>query len=103
MTDVLDTINKLVDAYNSGQFNTEEGLRKMQRRLTSNIYYLTKHQIDYRAKWLSEYHKFNGTNAAAEKHADKEYPELYLCRKIIESAKGVSISMSHELGLMKND
>jgi len=103
MNEILETITKIVDAYNSGQFNTPEVLRKMQRNLSCNIYYLTKHQVDYRDKWLTEYHKFQGSNAAAEKYADQEYPELYLCRKIIESAKGISISMSHELNIMKSD
>jgi len=103
MIEVLETITKVVDAYNSGQFNTTEQLRKMQRVLTSNIYYLTKHQIEFREKWLEEYHTHKGTNAAAERQADRKFPELYLCRKIIESAKGVSISMGYELGIMKND
>lgn len=103
MLEVLETITKIVEAYNSGQYNTPESLRKMQRKLTSNIYFLTTHQVEYRGKWLEEYHKHSGTNAAAERQADRKFPELYLCRKIIESAKGVSISMGYELGIMKNE
>jgi len=95
MTDILTKIDSIIETYESGAF---KDLHVMHRELTCNMYYLSKEQVQYNVKWNQEYYNHNSTvNAVKERHANKEVPELYLCRKIMETAKGVSIAMGYEI------
>jgi hypothetical protein len=95
MLKILDKISDIIETYESGAF---KDLHVMHRELTCNMYYLSKEQVEYNVKWNQEYynHKSN-VNAVKVRHADKEVPELYMCRKIMETAKGVSIAMGYEI------
>lgn len=95
MDKILDKITGIIETYESGAF---KDLHVMHRELTCNMFYLSKEQVSYNVKWNSEYYKHNSTvNAVKERHANKEVPELYMIRKIMESAKGVSIAMGYEI------
>lgn len=95
MDKILDKITSIIDTYESGIF---KDLHIMHRELTCNMFYLSREQVNYSVKWNTEYynHKSN-VNAAKVRYADKVVPELYLCRKIMETAKGVSIAMGYEI------
>ena len=94
-TEVLEKITDIVETYESGSYRD---LEVMHRELTCNMFYLSKHQVDYNVKWNQEYYNHNSTvNAVKERHAEKEVPELYMCRKIMETAKGVSIAIGYEI------
>jgi len=97
MDKILDKISSIIETYESGAF---KDLHVMHRELTSNMYYLTNEQVKARSKWLEVYYNCKSTvNAVKEREADKQVPELYMCRKIYEAAKGVAISMSLEIKL----
>ncbi len=97
MEKILNTITSIIETYESGSF---KDLHVMHRELTTNMYYLTNEQVKARSKWLEVYYNSKSTvNAVKEREADKQVPELYLCRKIYEAAKGVAISMSLEIKL----
>lgn len=94
-TEILETISSIVETYDGGAYR---GLSEMHRTLTCNMHYLSREQVNYHTKWNQEY--YNSTepsNAAKERMADRKVPELYMCRKIMETAKGVSIAMGYEL------
>jgi hypothetical protein len=94
---ILNNITSIIETYESGVF---KDLHIMHRELTSNMYYLTNEQVKARSKWLEVYYNCKSTvNAVKEREADKQVPELYMCRKIYEAAKGVAISMSLEIKL----
>jgi len=98
LNEVLDTISDIVEEYESGVWVNAERLKELHRILTSNMYYLTKLQIEFNQDWNRKYYlSSESSNAAKEKFADKEVPELYMCRKILDAAKGVSIAMGYEL------
>lgn len=95
MIEILDKITSIIETYESGAF---KDLHVMHRELTCNMYYLSKVQVEYNVKWNREYYNHKSTvNAVKERHANKEVPELYMCRKIMETAKGVSIAMGYEI------
>lgn len=97
MEDILQNISEIVISYDSGQF---KDLHLMHRKLTSNMYYLSQEQVKAHARHNATYYNSKQkTNAAKEREADKLVPELYMCRKIMEAAKGVSIAMSLEIKL----
>ncbi|WP_299116877.1 hypothetical protein [uncultured Winogradskyella sp.] len=94
---VLSRIYDIIETYESGAF---KDLYVMHRELTANIYYLSKEQVKAHQKWNAQYYKSEEkTNAGKERECDKLVPELYMCRKIIETAKGVSIAMGYEIKL----
>jgi len=97
MDKILETITSIVQTYEGGEF---KDLHVMHRILTCNIFYLSNEQVKARSEWLSAYYNSKETsNAAKERDADKTVPQLYMCRKILETAKGVSISIGYELKL----
>lgn len=103
LTESLETISEIVQEFETGAYKTPEKLAEMHRLLSTNMYYLTKLQVDFKSEWQRAYWKAEGSNAHRAMVADTEVKELYLCRKILEAAKGVSISMTTELQIMKND
>ena len=95
MEKVLKKITDLIETYESGVF---KDLHVMHRELTCNMFYLSKEQVNYNIKWNREYYNHKSTvNAVKERHANKVVPELYMCRKIREAEKGVSIAMGYEI------
>ena len=94
---VLDRISEIVLVYNSGEY---KDLFELRKNLTANMFYLSHHQVGAKKEWMFKYYNCkDGSNAAREKWADMQVPELYQCRKIYDAAKGVSISIGDELNL----
>lgn len=100
---ILNELVSSVEEYESGAWQTKEKLILIQRSLSSNVYYLTQHNIEAFKEWNGIVHKFSGSNAAGQTLANEEVPELRLTRKILEAAKNVQIAISNELSIMKND
>lgn len=95
MDKILEKISSIIETYESGAF---KDLHVMHRELTCNMYYLSQEQVKAHAEWNKQYYLSKETvNAKKERFCDREVPELYLCRKIMETAKGVSIAMSLEV------
>lgn len=95
MEEILTKISDIIEVYESGSYKDLYG---MHRELTCNMFFLSKEQVKAHQEWNRIYYlSKETTNAAKEREADKLAPELYLCRKILESAKGVSIAMTFEL------
>ena len=92
---ILKKITDIVETYQSGAYSD---LFEMQRELSCSLFFLSQKQVEYNLQWNEVYHNHKSTvNAVKQRHADKEVPELYMCRKIMESAKNVSIAMSLEI------
>ena len=97
MNQILEKISDIIETYESGAF---KDLHVMHRELVCNMYYLSKEQVKAHQEWNKQYYLSKETvNAKKERECDKLVPELYLCRKIMETAKGVSIAMGYEIKL----
>lgn len=95
MTEILKKISDIIETYESGAY---KDLHVMHRELTCNMFYLSKEQVAAHQNHNKQYYlSKEKTNAGKEREADKLVPELYMCRKILETAKGVSIAMTYEL------
>jgi len=95
MENILEKITSIIETYESGCF---KDLHVMHRELTCNMYYLSTEQVKAHQNWNKQYYLSNEkTNAGKERECDKLIPELYMCRKIMETAKGVSIAMGYEI------
>lgn len=95
MNEILNNITAIINTYESGEF---KDLYVMHRKLTCNMYYLSQEQVKAHQEWNKQYYlSEEKTNAGKERECDKLVPELYLCRKIMETAKSVSIAMGYEI------
>ena len=100
---ILNKITEVVTEYESGKWISVENLRVMQRELSTNIYRLTKHNIEAFNEWNGIVYNETTSNAKAVTKADFEVPELRMTRKILEAARGVSISMNSEISILKKE
>ena len=101
---ILEEIVEGVDFYQSGRWANKEKLIKVQRSISSNVFYLTQHNIEAYNKWNAiVYNRNGGSVNAAQVKADNEVPELRMTRKILEATKNVQIAISNELSILKND
>ena len=103
MEKILSNITDIIETYESGIWTSLEDLRKMLRELTSNIYHLTKFNIEFHERHNAVQYKHKGSVSAGLILANEQIPELRMCRKIIESANNVSRSITMELSIIKNE
>jgi septation ring formation regulator EzrA len=103
MEKILSNITDIIETYESGVWTSLEDLRKMLRELTSNIYHLTKFNIEFHERHNAVQYKHKGSVSAGLILANEQIPELRMCRKIIESANNVSRSITMELSIIKNE
>lgn len=103
MTEILNKISSIIEEYNSGAYLTKERLLVMSRELSTNIYFLTKHNIEAFNDWNAIIYKDEGSVNKATVKADFEVPELRQTRKLLEACKGVSIAINNELKIINND
>ena len=105
LTKILNKIHGIIHEYESGAYLSPDKLVEAQRLLSSNIYYLSVFQIEFKKRWNTEVHRLSKetSNAAAKAEADELTPELYVCRKIIETAGRVCVSMSQELKIISRE
>lgn len=97
MIEVLNKITAIIETYEGGSY---KDLHVMHRKLTCNMFHLSKEQVKANVKWNTEYYNHDSkVNAIKQRHADKVVPELYMCRKIMDAAKSVSIAMGYEIKL----
>ena len=103
MENILNNISDCIDDYESGTYLTKEKLLVLNRRLSSNIYYLKKHNIEELQKFKSIIYNSKGSVARATCEAHEQVPELRMTRKILDSCRNVSISINNELSIIKNE
>ena len=101
--EVLKKISDIIDTYESGVWSTSENLRVMLRELTSNIYHLTKHNIEFHEAHNAIQYMHKGSVAGGIILANEQVPELRQSRKIMLAADNVSRSMTMELSILKKE
>ena len=103
METILLKISDIVERYESGEWVSVDELRILLRELTSNIYYLTKYNIEYHEKHNATRYKHKGSVSSGLILANEQFPELRMLRKIMDSANNVTRSMTMELSIIKNE
>jgi hypothetical protein len=103
MEEILNKITDIIETYESGAWQTKENLRILLRELTSNIYFLTKYNIEYHEKHNATQYKHKGSVASGIILANEQYPELRMLRKIMESANNVARSITMELSILNKE
>jgi hypothetical protein len=95
INEILSKIFEVIEAYETGKF---KDLYEANRVLSCNMVYLSREQVEAHQRHNAAYYNSQEkTNAGKDREADKLIPELYQCRKILDTAKGVSIAINNEL------
>jgi len=103
MNEILNKISDIITRYDAGEWQSCDKLREMLRELTSNIYFLSKYNIEYHEKHNAVQYKHKGSVSSGLILANEQYPELRMIRKITEAANNVKSSMIMELSIIKNE
>jgi hypothetical protein len=103
MQEILIKIEDIITRYQSGEYITKDKLIVLNRELSTNIYRLTKHNIEAFNDFNTIKYNENTSVAKAEIKAHFEVPELRITRKILEACKNVSISINNELSILKRE
>jgi hypothetical protein len=102
MNKQLDELNEIVNSFYK-VVPQGAALCDMLRRSTALIYFLETYRSEVHKNWIATYHATEGTNAAKERQADKDHPELYLLRRVIPSANKVVEAMRSNLSYLKTE
>lgn len=103
MEEVLNKITDLIDTYESGSWVSVENLRIMLRELSSNYYFLTKHNIEAFNAHNAIQYKHKGSVSAGLILANEQVPELRMSRKILYATSKCIDAIRSELSIIKND
>ena len=103
MEEILIKITDIIQRYDGGEWQSVENLRIMLRELSSNCYFLTKHNVEAGMEHNKNQYNFKGSVAAGKIFADEQTPELRYTRKILYAANKVMDSMRSELSIIKNE
>jgi len=103
MEDILETITKIINHYEGGEWSSSDNLRIMLRKLSSNYYYLTKYNIEFHEQHNAVQYKHKGSVSGGLILANEQIPELRMLRKIMDSTQHVIWSMRSELSIIKSE
>lgn len=85
----IDHISKEIKKYRELSPDDGEGMVACLQQISSTLFYLEKERADYHVKFQNIIHEnvFKGESVArSENIAHKEVPEMYLLRRIMDSA-----------------
>ena len=99
----LNRITDAIEEYESMSYTTKDKLRELLRVITSEIYFLTHHQIQAKNAYNSYLYEWSGAVARGEILAHKEIPELYQLRYIIRAAQNVVQSIIMEISILNKE
>ena len=103
MIEILEKINKMVDCYESGEWQSQERLSTLLRHLTTANYRLSKHNIEYHQQYNKILFLHTGSVASGKIKAEEEVPELRMLRKIMDQTDNVIWSIRSEISLIKKE
>ena len=94
----LDNIRNVVLDYRSEKVFQDVDYKAMHRKLSSNLYFLNEHRVQFKKLWDGYYAECKEkTNASKARFADRMCQELYMARKLYEAGEHVLISINNQL------
>lgn len=99
--EILEKINEAVSDYETKKLGLVHDQAEILRNISTGLYFLVSHKVEAHNKWMSSYMNHKGSNAARERFADSEVPELYLIRQVMSSAAKVQESLRSTISINK--
>ena len=87
LTETLTVIDNAIEKYQTLDLKLVRDQSEILQQLTTALYDLAKHRVDYHEKFNSVYLNSQAkTNAGKEKEAELKVPELYMIRHLDRKA-----------------
>ena len=107
LNETLENITMLIDAYSDTSVNDGESLNEILQKLSTNLFFLEKFRIDYKHKYETKIHELTrdkkNTVSRAVNEAEKEVQELYMLRRLSDSAYRVCDVIRTNISFLKNE
>ena len=103
MDEHLARLTEAIMEYEDGTYLTKDRLRELLRTVTSEIYFLTKYQIEAKNAYNALLHEWSGPVTRGEIFAHEEIPELYQLRHLLRSAQNVVQSIIMEISILNKE
>jgi hypothetical protein len=105
-TDALEHISKEIKKYRELKTLDGEKLTTILQQITGTLFYLEKERANYHAKWQTVVHTLvlEGKSVSrAENEAHVQVPEMYMLRRIMDSAYEVIGAIRSNISWLKNE
>lgn len=99
----LEKYDQIVANYESISFDDVNGTTVLMKDMSICLSYLTMERVGFQKMWNAAVFTFKGTNAAGEKYANEQYPQLYRLRRIHEAGKTIIDTMRSHVNLLKQE
>ncbi len=103
MNNILENITKLIDRYESGEWQSIDNLRIILRELSSNYYHLTRYNIEAFQKHNAIQYLHKGAVSRGLILAEEQVPELRLTRKILIATAKVMDAVRSEIAIIRTE
>ena len=102
--EILAEVARYIEMYQEMKLKLVSDQSNILRSLTTNLAQLETYRADYYDEWLDVYFKHKDlSNAAREKLADKEVPQLHRIRKIMRGSYAVVNSIRSTISVNKKE
>lgn len=102
LQEILSGVTGCVDRYHTCKLSFVQDQSEILRDLSTYLYYLTQHYVDYKEAWMKVYMETTGSNAKKEREADFYVPELFTIKHILAAGTKVQDSIRSTLSANKN-
>ena len=105
LQEALEECTNTVHTWKETPFDDINQTAELMKDMAVIIYELTRHKVKFKEQWNAKCFELREdlSNAAAEKVANKEYPELDKIRQVIRAANNVLDSLRSQVSLLKNE
>lgn len=104
MEKILSKIRSAVQKFEELPLDDTKEQSEILRSLTCNLFFLEAHRVKAHEQWTDACNASTEKSAAAkERQADLEVPELYLCRRVLESGYKVCDAIRSTISIHKKE
>lgn len=103
LTEILASIDSCIEKYETKKLSLTQDQAEILAEMSCALFELTKHKVEAHKKWMSVWFNSKGkSEAAREREADHQVPELYMIRQFLASGNKCLDSMRSTLSVFKN-
>lgn len=103
MEEILNEITSITDTYYSLSWNNGKDISELLKNLTCQLFYLEKYRSEIQENHNGVMFNFTGSVSAGKIKADKDYPELYMLRRVMNASYRVVDSMRSNISYIKKE
>lgn len=104
LDEIMHSLDQAVEMYENRPLDDLIHLSEILKKVDINLYALEKHRIEAHRKFNEIYFTCNQTsNAAREKWAENQAPELYMIRRIMTAGYKLRDGIRSQIGIYRKE